>query len=233
MIKYHQGSSSHPDNAGWFPDTLSQMYRWVDSNWYSLYRQNSPHSRHLHTNTHTQRQITEHGTNVDLKCTWSVGQNKVICFHWECDAAVLTYYKKGSCLSTLWLDIQHVSRLGCTQPRLDKMFPRHRSWKTNQKKVYSVTGLARTTTQRVKKKLNVSITNVSVSTYTQRSDTQLATNGFGSMFSWQDRNGKKRSALHFSMASCTHSQINTAWYEYNAHSIITERYSKTNTAAVS
>lgn len=26
--------------------------------------------------------------------------------------------------------------------------------------------------------------------------------------------------------------INTAWYEYNAHNAITERYSKTNTAAV-
>lgn len=39
-------------------------------------------------------------------------------------------------------------------------------------------------------------------TYTQRSETQLATKGFGSMFSWQDRNGKKRRALHFSMASC-------------------------------
>lgn len=39
-------------------------------------------------------------------------------------------------------------------------------------------------------------------TYTQRSETQLATNGFGSIFSWQDKNGKKRRALHFSIASC-------------------------------
>lgn len=32
IMKYHQGSSSHPDNASWFPDTLSQMCRWVDNN---------------------------------------------------------------------------------------------------------------------------------------------------------------------------------------------------------
>ena len=32
IIKYHLGSSSRPDNASWFPGTLSQMYRWVDSN---------------------------------------------------------------------------------------------------------------------------------------------------------------------------------------------------------
>lgn len=43
-------------------------------------------------------------------------------------------------------------------------------------------------------------------THTQRSDTQLATKGLGSMFSWQDKNGKKSSALHFSMASCTQSR---------------------------
>jgi len=35
------------------------------------------------------------------------------------------------------------------------------------------------------------------------SETQLATNGFGSMFSWQEMKGKKSNALHFSMASCS------------------------------
>lgn len=47
LFKYHQDSSSRPDNAGWFLDILSQMCRWVDNNWYSLYTQSSPRSHHL------------------------------------------------------------------------------------------------------------------------------------------------------------------------------------------
>lgn len=63
-------------------------------------------------------------------------------------------------------------------------------------------------------------------TYTQRSDTQLATKGFGSIFSWHDRNGKNRSALHFSMASCTQ-------WQQTGHIILQQaHYSSINRALV-
>lgn len=36
----------------------------------------------------------------------------------------------------------------------------------------------------------------------QRSETQLATKGLGSILSWQVMKGKNSNELHFSMASC-------------------------------
>lgn len=114
------------------------MYRWVDSNWYSLYKQNSPRSHHLHTNTPTP-QFSNKGSlhhRINYLQNIEVWNN---CFHWVgrantrihipyndvSRAAMLTYCKRGSCPSTPSLDIQHVSRLGCTQPRLGKTFPHH------------------------------------------------------------------------------------------------------------
>lgn len=38
-----------------------------------------------------------------------------------------SYRRKGSCPSTPVQGNQHASTLGCTRPRLDKMFSRHRS----------------------------------------------------------------------------------------------------------
>ena len=68
-----------------------------------------------------------------------------------------------------------------------------------------------------------------VLTYTHRSATQLATKGLGSMFSWQDRKGKKSRALHFSMASCEHTQTDRHTHRHiDTHTYI-HTYTHTHT----
>lgn len=142
-----------------------------------------------------------------------------------------TYYKKGNCPSTLSLDIQHVSRLGCTQPRHDKMFPHHQIWKKKRKNFMKcLQELDFCTRSLVKKTVKSDKKSMQAFWLTHRGQTHSwPQRDLGQCFHGKTGTGRREAhCISRWHPAHIHSEYSMIWI----YSTSTETYSKTNTAAV-